>query len=243
MAELTFQVLDGMERGLVYADIPTPFTVGREEGNAIQLQDERVSRYHLKIQEQQGQIILTDLDSTNGTRVNGRPVQVHVLRVGDQISIGRCLLLYGSPEQIQQRIDELRQRDHQAADQLLGLASALLRKRQEHSQGRGPSRRAEQAEGSEKAESEEIPEIDGFLFPDGPPPLPQRLSLDQRAQLSDLLASVHEQLLEVIQTAREANKPAKPEKPVVIEWDQWQRLLAVEMQLARYLRQIAEPEG
>ena len=56
MAEVTFQVLEGMERGRIFALIETPFTIGREEDNAIQLNDERVSRFHLKIQEDDGRI-------------------------------------------------------------------------------------------------------------------------------------------------------------------------------------------
>lgn len=40
MALLTFQVLDGMERGLVLADLLPPVTIGREEDNAVQLNDE-----------------------------------------------------------------------------------------------------------------------------------------------------------------------------------------------------------
>ena len=103
MAEVTFQVLEGMERGRIFADLSTPLTIGREEDNGIQLNDERVSRFHLKIQEDAGRVILTDLESTNGTRVNGVPSQLRVLQIGDLISIGRCLLVYGSPAKIAER--------------------------------------------------------------------------------------------------------------------------------------------
>ena len=71
MAMVTLRVLDGADRGRIFADVPTPFTVGREEGNPIQLNDDRVSRFHLKIQEDQDQVVLTDLQSTNGTKING----------------------------------------------------------------------------------------------------------------------------------------------------------------------------
>src|SRR5579872_1731725 len=100
MARITIQVLEGFERGRVFGDLATPITIGREEDSTIQLNDERVSRFHVKIQEDAGRVILTDLDSTNGTRINGHPVQMRVLQFGDQMSIGRSLLLYGSPEEI-----------------------------------------------------------------------------------------------------------------------------------------------
>ena len=52
--------------------------------------------------------MLTDLESTNGTRVNGEDAQLRILRFGDVISLGRSVLLYGTREQIAGRLDALR---------------------------------------------------------------------------------------------------------------------------------------
>ena len=82
MARITLSVLEGLERGKVYEDLETPVSIGREEDNRIQLNDERVSRIHAKLQEDRGDVILTDLNSTNGSRVNGHPVQLRVLQPG-----------------------------------------------------------------------------------------------------------------------------------------------------------------
>ncbi len=101
MGSLTFQVLDGLEAGRIYADLETPVTIGREEDCDIRLNDDRVSRLHARIQEDAGRIILTDVDSTNGTRVNGHTVKMRVLHPGDQIVIGRCTLVFGSPDEIE----------------------------------------------------------------------------------------------------------------------------------------------
>ncbi len=111
MALITLRVLDGADRGRVFADMPTPLTIGREEGNPIQLNDERVSRFHVKIQEDQEQIVLTDLQSTNGTKVNGESVPIWVLRPGDVIALGRTLLVFGSRRQIAERLAALRGAD------------------------------------------------------------------------------------------------------------------------------------
>ncbi len=87
MADVTLRVLDGADRGRVYRAVcPRPVTIGREEGNTVQLNDERISRFHIKIQEDQGKLVLTDLESTNGTRVNGEDVQLRILRFGDVIA-------------------------------------------------------------------------------------------------------------------------------------------------------------
>src|SRR5271163_2538952 len=100
MTKVTFQVLDGIDKGRIFRDLPLPVTIGREEGNLLRLNDERVSRFHAKVQQDNGDIILTDLESTNGTRVNGNPVQIRRLRPGDQIGLGRSTLLFGNMEEI-----------------------------------------------------------------------------------------------------------------------------------------------
>src|ERR1700676_3208990 len=104
MNTVTLQVLEGVDKGRVFRDLPTPLTIGREEGNVLRLNDERVSRFHAKIQSDNGEIILTDLESTNGTRVNGNVIQIRRLRAGDQIGLGRSILLYGSDQEIAARM-------------------------------------------------------------------------------------------------------------------------------------------
>src|SRR5262245_59915910 len=100
MRTVTFQVVVGVDKGRVFRDLPIPVTMGREEGNILRLNDERVSRYHAKVQLDNDDVILTDLDSTNGTRINGNPVQIRRLRPGDRIGIGRSILIYGTTAEI-----------------------------------------------------------------------------------------------------------------------------------------------
>src|SRR2546421_4563963 len=107
MPSVTFQVLEGVDKGRVFREIGTPVTIGSEEGNVVRLNDERVSRFHAKIQCDNSEIILTDLESTNGTRVNGNVVQIRRLRPGDRVGIGRTLLLFGSEEEINARMTAL----------------------------------------------------------------------------------------------------------------------------------------
>src|SRR6202165_5339713 len=104
MAKVTFQVLEGIDKGRIFRDLATPVTIGREEGNLLRLNDERVSRFHAKVQVDSDDFIITDLESTNGTRVNGTVVQIRRLRFGDRVCVGRSLLLFGSHEQIAIRI-------------------------------------------------------------------------------------------------------------------------------------------
>lgn len=101
---ITLRVLHGADRGKVYSDLKPPITIGREEGNVIHLNDERASRYHLKIQVENDRIVLTDLNSTNGTKVNGVSCQLKILRHGDLIAVGRSLLLLGTDAEISAKL-------------------------------------------------------------------------------------------------------------------------------------------
>src|SRR5688500_14757800 len=112
---ITIRVLDGADRGRVFQNLVPPVTIGREEGNTIQLNDERVSRYHVKIQEDNNRLVLTDLDSTNGTKVNGEDIQLRILKFGDMIALGRSVLLFGSREQIAGRLARLREENGEGA--------------------------------------------------------------------------------------------------------------------------------
>ena len=68
--------------------------VGRTGDVHLRLADPGVSRRHLEIRRRGGELLLTDLGSTNGTRVNGRPVQTHPLRDGDRIELGESALVF-----------------------------------------------------------------------------------------------------------------------------------------------------
>src|SRR6202049_4177212 len=107
MPNITFQVLEGIDKGRIFRDLATPVTIGREEGNRLRLNDERVSRFHAKVQVDSDDFIITDLESTNGTRVNGTVVQIRRLRFGDRVCVGRSLLLFGSNEEIATRMATL----------------------------------------------------------------------------------------------------------------------------------------
>lgn len=226
MALVTFQVLDGLERGEVYANLPTPVTIGREDDNHIRLNDERVSRFHAKVQEDNGHVILTDLTSTNGTRVNGHPVQVHVLQVGDQVLIGRCLLLYGSPEQLEERV------------RLVTPTSRRGGASPEMTVAGGPPVRPDEDIDLDSTDTE----IPAEMFPAGPPSPPKDLTPLQVAQVSDMLAYAHSHLLRVLLLAREqADEDQTTDGWMTVPAEAWIRLQQLEVHLGQCLRRITDP--
>lgn len=71
-------------------------TIGRARDNGLVLDDARASRHHARLQGRRGTIVFTDLDSTNGSRVNGIAVEEVVLGAGDVIEIGDTVLVVES---------------------------------------------------------------------------------------------------------------------------------------------------
>ena len=69
-------------------------SIGRSRDSNIHLADERASRRHARIDLQQGVFVILDLDSVNGTFVNGQRVTRQVLRNGDEIRIGESRLRF-----------------------------------------------------------------------------------------------------------------------------------------------------
>jgi hypothetical protein len=82
--------------GSVRREVPLtaePITVGRDPKNDIVLDDRRVSRRHAEIRLRLGRYTLYDLQSTNGTFVNGRRIAEMVLSHDDRITIGGAELV------------------------------------------------------------------------------------------------------------------------------------------------------
>jgi pSer/pThr/pTyr-binding forkhead associated (FHA) protein len=66
---------------------PAPLTLGRDPSCAVRLDSPLVSRHHCCLAESAGVILVRDLGSTNGTRVNGRGVTLGWLAPGDVLSV------------------------------------------------------------------------------------------------------------------------------------------------------------
>ena len=65
-----------------------PLLVGRGEHNHLVLDDYRISRQHSRVAPEKEGYVVYDLNSVNGTHVNGVPVRRHVLRMGDELRFG-----------------------------------------------------------------------------------------------------------------------------------------------------------
>jgi phosphoserine phosphatase RsbU/P len=65
-----------------------PFLIGRQSENNLVLRDNRISRSHARISNDQGDYFVEDLDSRHGVFVNGQKVKRQKLKDGDRIDFG-----------------------------------------------------------------------------------------------------------------------------------------------------------
>ena len=217
MTAITLRVLDGADKGKVFADLDVPVTIGREEGNTIQLNDERISRFHVKIQQDHDDLVLTDLESTNGCKVNNEEVHLRILRHGDLITIGRSTLIFGNRLQINQRLERLKPG------------------KSDGEQGSQPS--AEQVAIKEDWQEDQNYQL--ALLDLEPPKLPDRLSPGQAAQLSEMIEYLHMQSRRVVS---DVDIDARRQH-VELSSEQWQKVLDVQARLAEYIRIIGQPSS
>jgi pSer/pThr/pTyr-binding forkhead associated (FHA) protein len=97
MPKLTVSLPDGTE--VVHDLLEDVITVGRVDDNTIEIADASVSSRHAQLSKDDGDYVLRDLGSTNGTRVNGREAaegEDFKLGDGDSVIFGKVTVLYSS---------------------------------------------------------------------------------------------------------------------------------------------------
>ncbi len=87
-------VLDERSNPLRTLPLDGPLRIGRHSDNELVLPDSTISRQHAEIADRSGNgsFVLRDLDSRNGTIVNGVRITEHRLRDGDRIVIGQTVM-------------------------------------------------------------------------------------------------------------------------------------------------------
>jgi pSer/pThr/pTyr-binding forkhead associated (FHA) protein len=81
-------IITGPSSGRKVPLLPMTMSIGREHDNNIELKDPEVARYHARVLFESGRFILEDLESSNGTWLNGEQIKQSALVNGDRIKIG-----------------------------------------------------------------------------------------------------------------------------------------------------------
>ena len=75
-------------------------SMGRNQDNTIVVRTEKVSRHHCEIRKSGDNFTVVDLDSRNGTFVNGEKIKEKLLGPGDKISVGEATIIFESEEAV-----------------------------------------------------------------------------------------------------------------------------------------------
>ncbi len=89
---IQLDVISGPNKGASFRPEEASFIVGRGPTNRIILLDNKVSARHAQIENRGERYLLRDLNSTNGTFVNGKSVTQAVLKPGDRVRLGQTIL-------------------------------------------------------------------------------------------------------------------------------------------------------
>jgi predicted component of type VI protein secretion system len=84
--------------GITHELVDEAITIGRGPDNTIVVNDPSISTHHAQLLLEGDTYRLKDLESTNGTRVNGKPVTETVLRFDDRIRFGAAEARYESSQ-------------------------------------------------------------------------------------------------------------------------------------------------
>ena len=240
MALVTLRVIDGPERGKIFDHIATPITIGREEGNSVRLNDERVSRFHAKIHEDHDAILITDLDSTNGTKVNGEVTQLWNLKPGDLVTLGRSVLLIGAKEDIARRIKDIRTHKDAGGVQMGYIQDDLDEESAPVDLSISMDQHATTTGMLEELIFQGLDRDDmQVLHVLLPPELPTRLDPRQTAELLELFQYFYLRIRYLVMSV-EMDESENRER-VSLSGLQWQNLLDLYDRVAHYMRNITEP--
>lgn len=101
MIRATLLVINGANRGSRFEiSSEQVVVIGRSVGCNLRLDDSEVSRHHARISHNGTSFTVTDLNSANGTRVNGQPVTETVLTNGDTLQFGSSTIAFQLPENL-----------------------------------------------------------------------------------------------------------------------------------------------
>ncbi len=119
---LTLLVLQGPDKGRRF-ELPDALAVLGRDSRQIPLTDQTVSRRHAELLPMDGEWVLKDLGSVNGSYLNGVRVEnKRILKLGDQIRVGRSLLVFGA----QPGISRSSSGNVSLAGEEMGMDSAIM---------------------------------------------------------------------------------------------------------------------
>ena len=105
-------IMNGPDKGLMYEVNKSPIHIGRAPENEVQIKDKSVSRVHVKILKRGNKYFITDLESRNGTFIDGvriGPAMEYEVKEGMPVAIGKTFFCLGKayPDDVLAALDSV----------------------------------------------------------------------------------------------------------------------------------------
>ena len=88
------EAIAGPRKGEIFRVKDSTLSIGRDPSNHLAVLDSALSRHHCQIEERGDQYAIRDLDSRNGTLLNGAALKEKMLQDGDEIKIGASIFIF-----------------------------------------------------------------------------------------------------------------------------------------------------
>jgi hypothetical protein len=103
MADLILEIVEGDDAGR-QTPLEGSIEIGREGSTGLAIDDEQASRRHARVTAQGDQATVEDLGSTNGTYLNGQPIEgQRTLRPGDKLRVGLTVFELRTAAEVQRQ--------------------------------------------------------------------------------------------------------------------------------------------
>jgi pSer/pThr/pTyr-binding forkhead associated (FHA) protein len=103
MAELILEIVEGDDAGR-QTPLDGSIEIGREASTGLALDDDQASRRHARVSPQGDHAVVEDLGSTNGTYLNGQPIEgQRTLRPGDRLRVGLTVFELRTAEDVRRQ--------------------------------------------------------------------------------------------------------------------------------------------
>jgi|GEM_PF-241671 len=110
MSNYYLVVQEGLLRETIFP-VSDQVSIGRDAGNDIEISDPSVSKQHALVYLAEGEPVVRDLASLNGTFVNGEQVGKSVLRSGETIRVGNTTIRFIQKGETRRKLDEAEPRE------------------------------------------------------------------------------------------------------------------------------------
>ncbi len=174
------------------------WAIGRDSSCDIPIVEQSLSRTHAKIEKKWGGLVITDLESRNGTFINRKKITEKLLHDGDRLMLGTIKILFRNPKEVNLQIahQELQRKKREAA-----LEEAEILAKQQEEEARLAEEKAEE---EKRRKEEEAKAVEEAL---------EKEAAQEEEEAKEETPAPEEKALQTTEQPTDKSKPVPPPTP------------------------------